>query len=90
MLSKSEARGASKKPRSKAAIAAVHPPGGITKPFLTKEELGIMLNISPRTIENWMHRRRIPYLKIGKRTRRFNLARVEAALSRFEVKEVGR
>jgi excisionase family DNA binding protein len=89
MLSKSEARGASKKPRSKAAIAAAHPPG-ITKPFLTKEELGIVLNISPRTIENWMRKRRIPYLKIGKRTRRFNIARVESALNRFEVREAGR
>jgi excisionase family DNA binding protein len=88
MLNRNEARGASKTPRSKAAIAAVHP--GVTTPFLTKEQLSVMLNISPRTVENWMHKRRIPYLKIGKRTRRFNLARVEAALSRFEVKEVGR
>ena len=88
MLSESEARGASKRPRSKVAIAA-HAYPGIAKPFLSKEELCIALNVSPRTIEHWTRSRRIPFLRLSKRMLRFSLPRVEAALNRYEVREVG-
>jgi excisionase family DNA binding protein len=44
---------------------------------------------SPRTIDNLMARRAIPFIKIG-RLVRFDVAKVKAALARFEVKEVRR
>jgi excisionase family DNA binding protein len=60
-----------------------------SKRMLTKRELASALNVSQRTIENWMAQRRIPSLRLSARMRRFNLNKVEAALDRYEVKEVG-
>lgn len=39
-----------------------------------------------RTLRNWVHCRKIPFLKIGHRTLRFELEKVRAALNKFEVK----
>ncbi len=57
--------------------------------FLTKRQLSILLGVSERTIDNWVAQRRIPSLMLSARMRRFDLAKVEAALNRYEVKEVG-
>ncbi len=57
--------------------------------FLSKRQLSTVLGVSHRTIDNWIAQRRIPSLRISARMRRFNLNKVEAALSRYEVKEVG-
>ena len=54
---------------------------------LTKVEVAELLGVSCRTVENYMRSRRLPFLKIG-RSVRFDLARVEEALARYEVKEV--
>ncbi len=61
----------------------------ISKRLLSKKELARALGVSPRTIENWLAAKKIPQLRLSARLTRFNLARVESALSRYEVKEVG-
>jgi excisionase family DNA binding protein len=64
-------------------------PESIPKRLLSKRELAIVLGVSPRTIENWLAAKRIPQLRLSARLTRFSLPRVEAALARYEVKEVG-
>jgi len=58
------------------------------KRLLSKRELATVLNVSVRTIETWLSQKRIPQLRLSARLTRFNLARVESALARYEVKEV--
>jgi excisionase family DNA binding protein len=57
--------------------------------FLSKQELALAVGVSPRTIDNWMAQKRIPFLRLSARLIKFNLERVKAALARYEVKEVG-
>jgi excisionase family DNA binding protein len=57
--------------------------------LVTKQELALALGVSPRTIDNWMAQRRIPFIRISARLIRFDLNRVKAALARYEIKEVG-
>jgi excisionase family DNA binding protein len=57
--------------------------------FLSKQELAIAVGVSPRTIDNWMAQKRIPFLRLSARLIKFNLERVKAALARYEVKEAG-
>ena len=61
----------------------------IPKRLLSKRELAAVLNVSERTVENWLSQKRIPRLRLSARLTRFNLPKVEAALARYEVKEVG-
>jgi excisionase family DNA binding protein len=63
--------------------------GGIT--FLAiedKQGLARQVKCSLRTIDNLMARRAIPFIKLG-RLVRFDVAKVKAALARFEVREAG-
>lgn len=53
------------------------------KPGIARE-----IKVSPRTIDNYMARRVIPFIRIG-RVVRFDVARVKAALRRFEVAVAG-
>jgi len=58
--------------------------------FLTKEQLRQRLNLpSTRMIDYMMQRRMIPFLKLGKKTVRFDWNKVEAALGAYELKAVG-
>jgi excisionase family DNA binding protein len=52
--------------------------------LLTKEELAPHLRIGHRTVDDWMRRGIIPFLKIGKAVR-FRLPDVLESLSRFRV-----
>ncbi len=79
-------------PSKSSAIANGNAAAGaspITKQLLSKRELAAVLGISERTIENWLAEKRIPRLKLSARLTRFSLPKVEAALARYEVKEVG-
>lgn len=59
--------------------------------LLTKKQLKEVLNLpSTRMIDELMRRRNIPYLRLGHRTVRFELTAVEKALSKLEVREIGR
>jgi len=62
------------------------PPG---RHFLSKQELALAIGVSPRTIDSWMAEKRIPFLRLSSRLIKFNRERVIAALSRYEVKEIG-
>jgi excisionase family DNA binding protein len=55
--------------------------------FTNKAGIAERYGVSPRTVDNWIQQRRIPYIKCA-RLVRFNVAKCDAALSRFEVKEV--
>ena len=59
------------------------------KRLLSKRELAAALNVSIRTIDYWIAGKRIPRLRLSARLTRFSLARVEAALARYEIKEMG-
>ena len=58
--------------------------------MLTKQQLASRLNLpSTRMVDALMSKRRIPYIRLGHRTVRFNLPSVTEALSRLEVRAVG-
>ena len=52
--------------------------------LLTKEEIAGHYSIGLRTVNAWMKKRILPYLKIG-RVVRFSLADCDAALSKFKI-----
>jgi hypothetical protein len=59
--------------------------------LLTKEKLREALNLpSTRKIDYMMKKHMIPFYKWGPKTVRFDLAKVMAALEKFEYKAVGR
>jgi excisionase family DNA binding protein len=55
-----------------------------TDGLLSKKEVAARLRISPRTLDQWMRKKRIPFLKIGK-TVRFRFSAVMRKLNQFEV-----
>jgi hypothetical protein len=54
--------------------------------LLTKREIAPILSVSQRTIDNWMAGNRTPYFRMI----RFDLQRVQDAVMRYEIREVGR
>jgi excisionase family DNA binding protein len=83
MVSADEARGA----RTSASNNTNE--GISSKRLLSKRELAVVLNVSERTIDNWLAQKRIPRLRLSARLTRFSLPKVEAALARYEVREIG-
>ena len=58
--------------------------------LLTKEELRAALNLpSTRRVDELVRKRKIPMIRLGHRTVRFDLPKVAAALERLELKAVG-
>jgi excisionase family DNA binding protein len=55
-----------------------------TDGLLSKREVAARLRISPRTLDLWMRKKRLPFLKIGK-TVRFRMSAVMEKLNQFEV-----
>jgi len=78
--------------RKGSAIALTARPTGCSPLWLpaivTKPELARELRVSVRTVENMMAQRIIPFIRATKRSVRFYLPRVLAALEKREVKEV--
>ncbi len=62
----------------------------LSRHFLSKQELALVLGVSPRTLDSWISQRRIPFLRLSRRLIKYDLARVKAALNKYEVKEIGR
>jgi len=56
----------------------------VSDDLLTKRQLAPKLQIAPRTLDLWMRKGRIPFLKVGK-TVRFRLADVLEKLDAFRV-----
>lgn len=52
--------------------------------LLDKRGTALYLNIGERTVDDWMRKRRLPYLKIGKVVR-FRRADLDKALERFRI-----
>ena len=61
-----------------------------TTPYRTKQELAAHFRVSVSTVEEWARRKIIPVHKPSARKNLYHLYRCEAALDRFEIKEVGR
>jgi len=61
----------------------------VSRHLHSKQEVALAVGVSPRTIDNWMAQKRIPFLRLSARLIKFNLERVKAALARYEVKEAG-
>lgn len=58
--------------------------------LLTKKQLRDALNLpSTRMVDELVRRRKIPVLRLGHRTIRFDLAKVQAALEKLELKAIG-
>ena len=58
--------------------------------LITKEELRAALNLpSTRMVDELVRKRKIPVIRLGHRTVRFNLAKVVGALERLELKAIG-
>lgn len=67
--------------RNTARMNAIH--------YLNKLELAERLGTTKRGVEEMMRRRKIPFLKLGHRTVRFDWQSVEKAVSRLEYRAVG-
>jgi excisionase family DNA binding protein len=61
-----------------------------SRAMIRKKELAMALNVSPRTIDNWVHQKRIPVHRFSSRLLRYDLRRVKNALDKYEVIEAGR
>jgi predicted DNA-binding transcriptional regulator AlpA len=53
--------------------------------LVTKPELAARYGVVVRTIDNWIALRQVPFLKIGKKMVRFDVAECDAALQRFKI-----
>ncbi len=56
--------------------------------LLTKAEVAERLHLTKRGVDGLMKSRRIPYLKLNRKTIRFDWPKVEAAYNACEVKAV--
>jgi hypothetical protein len=55
-----------------------------TDGLLSKREVAARLRISPRTLDQWMRKKRVPYLKISKSVR-FHWPAVLQRLNEFRI-----
>jgi Helix-turn-helix domain len=72
------------KPNSTEPGATLH------RRLIRKKELAKELSVSPRTIDNWVRRKRIPVHRFSPRLLRYDLRKVQIALAKYEVIEAGR
>jgi hypothetical protein len=61
-----------------------------SRAMVRKKELATALNVSPRTVDNWVRQKRIPVHRFSPRLLRYDLRKVQTALDKYEVIEVGR
>jgi excisionase family DNA binding protein len=53
-----------------------------------KRDVARRYGVSTRTVDSWVQQKKIPFLRFSSRCIRFDLAAVDRALSRFNVKEL--
>jgi predicted site-specific integrase-resolvase len=58
--------------------------------MIRKKDLAKLHNVSPRTIDNWVRQKRIPVHRFSSRLIRYDERKVQNALDKYEVREVGR
>jgi excisionase family DNA binding protein len=68
-----------KRPRSRAPLSRKN---------ANKAELAQDQRVSIRTVDQWIHDKKIPYRKLARRMVRFDLDEVAKALDRFTVREI--
>ena len=56
--------------------------------LLRKKELAAELGVHPRTVDNWIAARKIPFIKVTNRLNLYRLADVMRALQKLEVKTI--
>src|SRR6266487_3174149 len=75
---------------SKSAHGATVPATGAAAEALeclvTTKTVAQAATVSPRTVQNWMRRRLIPFVRLSARCVRFHLPSVLAALRKLEIK----
>jgi excisionase family DNA binding protein len=54
----------------------------------TRLDVAREYNVSLRTVDAWIHDRKIPFQKLGPRLVRFDMDKVAQALERYTIKEV--
>ena len=72
------------KPNLNESGATVH------RKLIRKNDLAKELNVSPRTIDNWVRQKRMPVHRFSPRLLRYDLQKVQNALRKYEVIEAGR
>lgn len=72
------------KQHGKCAAKAVIRPG-----YLRKEEAALYLNISIRTLTDWMKQRIVSYVKISHRVCLFKITDLDTSMDRYKIKAVG-
>jgi predicted site-specific integrase-resolvase len=58
--------------------------------MICKKALAKLQNVSPRTIDNWVRQKRIPVHRFSSRLIRYDERKVQNALDKYEVREIGR
>jgi excisionase family DNA binding protein len=53
-----------------------------------KRDVARHYRVSTRTVDSWIQQKKIPFFRFSSRCIRFDLAAVDRALSRFNVKEL--
>ncbi len=62
--------------------------GMIRSQLVRLNGLSAEIGVPVRTIQTWIHQRKIPFLKVGHRMIFFDPQKVRAALEKFEVRSV--
>ena len=62
----------------------------VQRKLIRKRDLAKQLSLSQRTIDNFVRQKRIPVHRFSSRLVRFDLCKVQRALDKFEIREVGR
>ena len=61
---------------------SIHEAGPVQPTLIKKKELAMRLSVSPRTIDEWARKRKIPYLQISDRFYLYEFNAVLAALKK--------
>jgi excisionase family DNA binding protein len=56
--------------------------------LVTKGDIAGLCRVSPRTVEAWVKEKRIPFIRLGHRSLRFDPHAVMAAVRRWSVREI--
>ena len=59
-----------------------------TKRLIKKKALAEMFSVSGRTVDTWVLKRMVPFIRVNSRLNLFDPEKVEAALTKHEVEAV--
>ena len=73
---------------SKSSVQPFQPPDAGDLGLGTKDDVAKLCRVSSRTVEAWVRAKKIPFIRMGHRLLRFDLAAVAAAVRRWSTKEI--